>query len=284
MLAVRITFIVALFVGAPSTLFAITSPFAPESLIATNSSEPTRTESDVSQRHFRAKQQPFSFELLLLAANDNSPSKQRENKKTDFELGRAFANALIEIRQQSNIVNKNEVIRGISDSLKNANSGISETETQEFISALNKLTSKSSANDRQTTPARGKQYVDDYAKLNAERPGVKITVSGVQYEVLTAGSGSQPTLSDTVLVKYQGSLSNGTVFDTTYDEDKPTSLKMSDVVVPGLKEALQLMHIGDKWRVVIPPKMGFLNFGNNRLRRRDLIYEIELIAIEPSLP
>lgn len=222
--------------------------------------------------------------LLAQATEKKLPASQHAKKKSSYELGRDFANSLIELTKQPKQAEKDEVMRGIQETLENAGGDINKTEAQEFITAMEKAIANRRASKQASSPARGKQYVDDYAKLNAERPGVKVTASGVQYEVLNAGTGKQATMSDTVLVNYQGSLSNGTVFDTTYADGKPASLKLKEIVVPGLKEALLLMHVGDKWRVVIPPKMGFINFGNNRLRRRDLIYEIELIDVNPNKP
>ena len=104
--------------------------------------------------------------------------------------------------------------------------------------------------------------------------------SGVQYEVLKAGSGKQPRADDTVVIQYEGSLTNGVVFDSTREDDKPARLALKEIVVPGMREALMLMNEGAKWRVVIPPAMGFGRAGNNMLRKRDLIYEIELLAVE----
>jgi FKBP-type peptidyl-prolyl cis-trans isomerase FklB len=135
------------------------------------------------------------------------------------------------------------------------------------------------------TRARSGGYVDDFAVLNARREGVVTLPSGVQYEVLKAGSGSRPGAGDAVMVSYQASLTNGAVFDTTYEDGEPVRLQLEEIVVPGLKEALLLMNEGAKWRVVIPPSMGFKRSGNNMLRRRDLIYDIELVAVEaPPAP
>jgi len=81
-------------------------------------------------------------------------------------------------------------------------------------------------------------------------------------------------------MQYEGSLTNGVVFDSTREDDKPARLALKEIVVPGMREALLLMNEGAKWRVVIPPTMGFGRAGNNMLRKRDLIYEIELLAVE----
>ena len=131
-------------------------------------------------------------------------------------------------------------------------------------------------------PARTGGFVDDFARLNAERLGVVTLPSGVQYEVLKQGAGRTPGPNDQVTVSYEGTLTNGIVFDTTRKDGEPARLRIAEIVVPGLREALLHMKEGDKWRVVIPPSMGFGRVGNNMLRKRDLIYEIELIAVEPA--
>ena len=131
-----------------------------------------------------------------------------------------------------------------------------------------------------TSGDRVGNYSDDFASLNKQRDGVITLESGVQYEVLEPGFGDIPVVSDTVIVRYVGSLPDGRVFDTTEEEQEPLSLPMESIAVPGLREALLLMDEGAHWRVVIPPSAGFGRSGNNRLRRHDLIYEIRLVAIE----
>ena len=127
--------------------------------------------------------------------------------------------------------------------------------------------------------ARQGAYKDDFAALNARREAVVTLPSGVQYEVLATGNGATPQPDDTVMLYYTGSLSDGRVFDSTQNTDGPLSIELASIAVPGLREALLLMPEGSHWRVVVPPSEGFARSGNNRLRRRDLIYDIELVAI-----
>ncbi len=123
------------------------------------------------------------------------------------------------------------------------------------------------------------KFNDDFAALNQQRSGVTTLPSGVQYEVLEPGFGDTPGPADTVLVRYEAWLPDGRAFDTTEEDQEPLELAIESVAVPGLREALLLMDEGAYWRVVIPPGEGFGRFGNNRLRRNDLIYEIRLVSI-----
>ena len=187
-----------------------------------------------------------------------------------YEAGYDFGRKLALLRQQQPDIKLDEALRGMLDAL-------SETSTR-----LQAAENNAAKTDQVNIPARTGPYKDDFAALNARREGVVLLPSGVQYEVLKQGSGKQPGVSDVVLVNYQASLTNGIVFDTTYDNGEALSLSLDKIVVPGLKEALLLMNEGAKWRVVIPPSMGFGRFGNNQLRRRDLIYEIELVSVEQA--
>ncbi|HEY0722201.1 MAG TPA: FKBP-type peptidyl-prolyl cis-trans isomerase [Gammaproteobacteria bacterium] len=132
----------------------------------------------------------------------------------------------------------------------------------------------------QSVPVRARGYNDDYAELNAQREGVISLPSGVQYEILKTGSGKhrkQPRASDSVTVHYRAMLANGVEFDNTYERGKPATLHLDEYLVPGLKEALLLMKVGDEWRVTIPARLGFSN--GRMLRKRDLIYEITLLGV-----
>ena len=86
---------------------------------------------------------------------------------------------------------------------------------------------------------------------NAKREGIKVTESGLQYEVLESGKGDSPKASDNVEVHYTGKLIDGTVFDSSVERGVPASFGVTQVI-PGWVEALQLMHEGDKWRLYIP--------------------------------
>ena len=124
-----------------------------------------------------------------------------------------------------------------------------------------------------------------FRKKNAEKEGVVETASGLQYEVITAGdaSGIPPTMNDTVVVHYQGTLIDGTVFDSSYQRNEPATFPLGGIV-DGWKEALQLMRAGDKWNVVLPPELAYGDRGAGGLigPHETLIFEIELIEVKQS--
>jgi len=123
---------------------------------------------------------------------------------------------------------------------------------------------------------------------NARKEGVVTLPSGLQYKVLKAGDGKKPTDPDEVLINYRGTLINGTEFDSSYHTDQPAVFKVKEVI-PGLREALKLMHSGSVWQIFIPSRLGY---GDRRVHEVGpnsmLIFDVELLSvvkrIDPEKP
>lgn len=115
---------------------------------------------------------------------------------------------------------------------------------------------------------------------NAKREGIKVTESGLQYEVLESGKGDSPKASDNVEVHYTGKLIDGTVFDSSVERGVPTSFGVTQVI-PGWVEALQLMHEGDKWRLYIPSDLAYGPNGAGGVigPNMTLIFDVELLRV-----
>ena len=187
------------------------------------------------------------------------PNTSQENP--DYAAGYRFGVQLAELHSQGKSPDMESVLRGMLDALSST-----------------RASSTASSRPGSKIPAREGAYIDDYAALNAQRPGVVVLPSGLQYEILKAGDGKRPGQQDIVAVNYRGFLATGVTFDSTDAESGPAHLRIDQIVIQGLKEAILLMRVGDNWRVTIPASLGFIRKG--MLRKRDLIYEIELIAIE----
>ena len=120
-----------------------------------------------------------------------------------------------------------------------------------------------------------------FLKENKSKPGVVSLPSGLQYKIVTAGTGVKPTKEDTVTVEYTGRLLNGDVFDSTEKAGKPVSFKLTQVI-PGWTEALQLMPAGSTWEVYIPSKLayGSRNVGGAIGPNETLIFNVHLIDVK----
>lgn len=115
---------------------------------------------------------------------------------------------------------------------------------------------------------------------NAKREGIKVTESGLQYEVLVSGKGDSPKASDNVEVHYTGKLIDGTVFDSSVERGVPASFGVTQVI-PGWVEALQLMHEGDKWRLYIHSDLAYGPNGAGGVigPNMTLIFDVELLRV-----
>jgi FKBP-type peptidyl-prolyl cis-trans isomerase FkpA len=116
---------------------------------------------------------------------------------------------------------------------------------------------------------------------NAKREGVITTASGLQYEVITEGSGAKPGAEDTVVVDYEGTLVDGTVFDSSYTRGEPAEFPLN-MVIPGWSEGLMLMNVGSSYRFYIPSGLGYGARGSPGAipPYATLIFDVELLSIK----
>src|SRR5699024_2579128 len=124
---------------------------------------------------------------------------------------------------------------------------------------------------------QGKAFLEE----NAKKEGVTVLESGLQYEVLEEGDGGpKPKAEDTVKTHYHGTLVDGTVFDSSQDRGEPVEFPVNGVI-EGWQEALQLMSVGDKWRIVLPPELAYGEHGAGGMigPNATLIFEVELLEI-----
>ncbi|QIB66046.1 FKBP-type peptidyl-prolyl cis-trans isomerase [Kineobactrum salinum] len=128
--------------------------------------------------------------------------------------------------------------------------------------------------------ARRRQLAGQFLQANAAREEVSTTASGLQYEVLEAGSGEPPAARSTVLTHYHGSFVDGTVFDSSVQRGEPVRFGVHEVI-PGWTEALQLMRPGARWRIVCPPALAYGDQGAGEAIPPGtvLVFEIQLLKV-----
>lgn len=134
---------------------------------------------------------------------------------------------------------------------------------------------------KQEAAAKNRQEGDDFRAENALNPNVVTLASGLQYEVLTMGSGAKPSAKSTVECHYHGTTITGAVFDSSVQRGKPTSFPLNRVI-KGWTEGLQLMPVGSKFKFVIPSNLAY---GEEQISKEigpnsTLIFEVELLGIK----
>lgn len=148
--------------------------------------------------------------------------------------------------------------------------------SQEAQALLNTYFQEKQKAESQKAISEGKAFLEEKAK----KEGVVTTKSGLQYEILTEGTGKQPKATDTVRCHYEGSLINGSVFDSSYKRGEPAEFGLSQVI-PGWTEGVQLMKEGAKYRFYIPYLLGYgeNGAGSSIPPYSTLIFDVELIKV-----
>lgn len=182
-------------------------------------------------------------------------------------LGTNFKNSGIETLDYSKLA------KGIQDVLEGNKPEISTEEAQNIINTFFQ-----ELGNKQGDAA--KKEGEQFLASNAKRTEVVTLPSGLQYEVITKGSGKVPSASDSVKVHYHGTLIDGTVFDSSVQRGEPASFGVTQVI-PGWVEALQLMPVGSKWKLYIPYDLAYgdRGAGNSIPPFTTLVFEVELLDI-----
>ena len=196
------------------------------------------------------------------------------DEKASYGIGRQVGEQLAS--QPFDGMSPKAVIAGIADVLEGNPTRVSENEIKAAIDDLNKRLMK------QQNQAAGMQAEEGelFLKDNSDRDEITVTGSGLQYEIITAGDGESPTADSTVKVHYHGTLIDGTVFDSSVNRGEPIEFNVGGVI-PGWTEALQLMKVGDKWKLYIPYQLAYGANGAGGVigPYQALIFEVELLGI-----
>jgi FKBP-type peptidyl-prolyl cis-trans isomerase FklB len=191
------------------------------------------------------------------------------------DLGKTF-------RQQGVMVDAQAFGRGFADALAGGALAMTAEEMTATIQAFQQEMVAKQQEYMQAQAAANKKAADAFFQANKGKPGVTTLPSGLQYKVLTEGTGPTPTATDTVTVHYRGMLLDGTEFDSSYARGEPASLPVNSVI-KGWTEALQLMKVGSKWQLFIPPELAYGERGAGRViaPNQGLVFEVELLGIQP---
>lgn len=211
---------------------------------------------------------------------------ETEQQKQSYSLGSSigsYMNNNLEKQAELGVpLDKDFIISGFTDSLA-GKSAVSEDEVRTVLMAMEaSLKEKQQALNEEKTKAalaEGEKFLADNAKVE----GVKVTDSGIQYQVLTAADGDKPVATDTVTVHYKGTFLNGETFDSSYERGQPAVFPLNRVI-PGWTEGVQLMSVGSKYKFTIPSDLAYGPNGNPpRIPGNSVLqFEIELLEIQKA--
>lgn len=203
-------------------------------------------------------------------------SLAKDDDKAAYSIGyfTGKANA-----QHLETLNVDAYVAGFRAAYGNGTPALTEDEMKNTLEAFKQRLQSEAYARSQKEAADNLEKSRAFLAENAKKPGVTTTASGVQYEVITQGTGAKPKASDTVTVHYQGTLTDGSVFDSSVQRGEPASFRL-DQVISGWTEALQLMPVGSKYRLTLPPDMAYGEEGAGPIPANSvLIFEVELLNI-----
>jgi FKBP-type peptidyl-prolyl cis-trans isomerase FklB len=183
------------------------------------------------------------------------------------------------LRQDDLNVDQDTFLLGVNDVLANREPRLSvadmtKAKDWQLVERIKRQEAKSAAN-----LAAGKAFMAN----NQNQPGVKTLSSGLQYKMLADGSGNKPKTTDTIAINYRLANTDGTEIDSTAKRGKPAVTALKNLI-PGAKEALQLMHKGDKWQLFLPSNLAYGENGtpDGKIKPNEtLVFDMELVDINP---
>jgi len=191
-----------------------------------------------------------------------------------YAIGMNMGASVQMVRDQ---VNMEMLQRGLADMAADKETAMNEMDAMRVLQAF---AAQVRANGEATAAAQADSNTRvgaAYREENAKKTGVTTTASGLQYEVLTQGTGPKPSATSRVRVHYRGTLVDGSEFESSYSGD-PVVFAANEVI-PGWTEALQLMPVGSKYRLVLPPELAYGDGGGPGGPNSTLIFEVELLEI-----
>jgi len=214
---------------------------------------------------------------LVLAGCDSQTSVKLDTpaQKASYGIGLNMGKSLAQ--EGMDDLDSQAVAQGIEDAIGNKEQKLTDEQLMEAFTFLQTRAEERMVEMNAKAVESGKKFLED----NAKRDGVKTTESGLQYEVVKSAEGRQPTENDVVTVHYEGSLTDGTVFDSSIKRGSPIDLPVGGVI-PGWVEGLQLMHVGEKYKLYIPSELAYGEQSPSPLIPANsvLVFDLELLDIK----
>jgi len=208
----------------------------------------------------------------------NTTSLETDTQKLSYamglDVGKSLKNLEVDVDADAFALAVNDVLSGDKVKLPEE---VAANIKQEFFRKKQAVQMAKRKSDGSENKTKGEAFLVE----NAKKDGVKVTASGLQYEVITQGDGAKPKPENTVKVHYKGTTIDGTEFDSSYSRGQPISFPLNGVI-PGWTEGVALMPVGSKYRFFIPSELAYGERGAGAKigPNSTLIFEVELLAIE----
>lgn len=217
---------------------------------------------------------PFLFGAPVMA-DDHAANLESEKQQLSYIFGIQVGQNMM---AEGVDLELDAFAAGVADMFAGKQPQLDQATAEKVISEFQQKKAQEMAAVMNQKQEQSKSYLEE----NAKKDGVVTTASGLQYKIITEGDGATPTEKDKVIAHYQGTLLDGTVFDSSYERGEPATFPVTGVI-QGWQETLQLMKEGSKWNIVVPAELAYGPRGagpNSPIGPNEtLIFDIELIAI-----
>jgi FKBP-type peptidyl-prolyl cis-trans isomerase len=208
-----------------------------------------------------------------------------EMARVSYAVGMSLGRNIEGVKGQGFEVNESLVMRGIHDVISGGTTLLTPEQMQQALMTFQREISAQQQKKRAELAAKDKAEGEAFLATNKNNPGVVTLPDGLQYRVITNGTGAMPTNTDIVTVNYRGTLLDGTEFDSSYKSGQPRKFPVTRVI-PGWTEALLKMPVGSRWQLFIPPALAYGERGSRNIPPNSvLIFDVELVSTEsPPAP
>lgn len=213
---------------------------------------------------------------------EQTVAPKTEAEKQSYAIGASmgrYLNDNLAKNQEIGIeLNKDMILGGIQDAL-NDKIQLTDDDIQQVMMALESQVREKRQAQQESLSKQAVEQGISFLNENAQREGVVVTDSGLQYEVITAAEGAKPAATDAVTVHYRGTLIDGTEFDSSYSRNQPATFGLNQVI-KGWTEGLQYMTVGSKYKFYIPSNLAYGERSAGQIPANStLIFEVELLSI-----
>lgn len=223
----------------------------------------------------------FSAGLVAPLLADDTNILSDERAKASYAIGMTLGHNW---QQQGIDVDLGLVVRGLKDEQSGGPTLLTATEMQTVLRDFQKTLAAKQQKMRMELAESNKMAGAAFLATNKNNPGVITLPDGLQYKILTSGTGAVPAPTDTVTVNYRGSLLDGTEFDSSYKRGQPAQFQVGHVI-HGWTEALTQMKVGSKWQLFIPAELAYGEQGNRSIPPNStLIFDVELLDTQATPP
>lgn len=216
---------------------------------------------------------------VLVALTACEPNLNGDKQKASYAIGQQIGGQVApNLKAQDVNADPDALAAGFRDAIAGKPPRLKPEDMQKALKALQEESMKR----MQASAEKNKAEADAWLAQHAKEAGWKTTPSGLQYKVVTEGEGAHPKATDTVVVHYTGTLTNGEKFDSSVDRGQPAEFQL-DHVIPGWTEGVQLMKKGGRFEFAIPPNLAYGPRSQPKIPGNSvLLFDVQLLDIKPG--